>query len=147
MPICTKCDEDKPDSEFRTTVKEGKPYTYKHCHDCQREYVRNHYSNNKQAYVDKARTRNKRIMKELREKIVEYLKDKPCVDCGESDIRVLQFDHREPSEKLYPISTMIKNAMKWESVLKEIEKCDVRCANCHLKRTGIQFGWWSSLEE
>jgi hypothetical protein len=29
----------------------------------------------------------------------------------------------------------------WSRVLLEIEKCDVRCANCHRRRTAQQYGW------
>lgn len=73
------------------------------------------------------------------EKIVDYLVAHPCVDCGESDIIVLDFDHLR--DKLYDVSAMVARAMKWESILVEIEKCVVRCANCHRRKTAHEMKW------
>lgn len=73
--------------------------------------------------------------------MVAHLKENRCVDCGESDPIVLQFDHREPSEKSGNVSALISRGNSWSRVLAEIEKCDVRCANCHMRRTAKQFGW------
>lgn len=42
--------------------------------------------------------------------------------------------------KLLAISAMI-NKYGWNKILSEIEKCDVRCANCHKRRTARQFNW------
>ena len=30
---------------------------------------------------------------------------------------------------------------RWSEVAAEVAKCDIRCANCHRKRTARQFGW------
>ncbi len=38
------------------------------------------------------------------------------------------------------VSRLVNNST-WENVLKEIEKCDVVCANCHKIRTIKQFGY------
>lgn len=65
--------------------------------------------------------------------IEEYKRNHPCVDCGEKDIRVLQFDHRDPSLKVAKVNDLAKNK-GIDSVIKEIEKCDVRCANCHQRK-------------
>lgn len=32
-----------------------------------------------------------------------------------------------------------------EQLLAEIERCDVRCANCHWRKTAVQFGWYSYM--
>jgi hypothetical protein len=64
-----------------------------------------------------------------------YLLEHPCVDCGENDIRVLEFDHRDPSEKSGGISRMVGDRCGIERIAAEVEKCDVRCANCHRRRS------------
>lgn len=70
-----------------------------------------------------SRPRNKEYIK-------EYLRSHPCVDCGNSDIRVLDFDHVYDS-KHKCVSTMAQNGSSLGKIKKEIEKCEVRCANCH----------------
>lgn len=52
-----------------------------------------------------------------------------CVRCGFSDYRALQFHHRRPEEKSFAVGEA--GSMAYASVLREIEKCDVLCANCH----------------
>lgn len=56
-----------------------------------------------------------------------------CSLCGERHPAVLQFHHVR-GEKEFEISTAVSQNMKWERIAKEIEKCDVLCANCHLKK-------------
>lgn len=57
-----------------------------------------------------------------------------CKVCGyKKDARALQFDHRDPSEKLFDVSQM-KNCARWK-IMDEVEKCDVLCANCHATKT------------
>lgn len=101
-----------------------------------------HYSENKQYYKDKARARDALVKPINRKFIVDYLKQHPCIDCGETDIEVLQFDHRDQSSKVKEVSRLLQSSQR--RILEEIEKCDVRCANCHLKRTRRQLGWWTS---
>lgn len=70
-----------------------------------------------------------------RQRLMEYLSKYHCIDCGEKDIIVLEFDHREGVDKKICISVAVGRGWKWESILVEIAKCDVCCANCHKKRT------------
>ena len=74
----------------------------------------------------------------------QYLLEHCCVDCGEPDPIVLQFDHVR-GKKIKKVSTMIKT-YAWQAVLEEIEKCDVVCANCHSKRTAKQQKWYAFLD-
>lgn len=60
-----------------------------------------------------------------------------CQDCGETDPRVLDFDHDDASEKSGSVSHMLKTSLL--AALREAVKCTVRCANCHRKRTTEQF--------
>ena len=66
--------------------------------------------------------------------VSQYLKDHPCVDCGESDIDVLDFDHVK-GNKVAGISYLVGRTKKISVLLEEIEKCEVRCANCHRRAT------------
>ena len=75
--------------------------------------------------------------------ILEYLLKHPCVDCGEKDVTVLEFDHVK--NKLKPVSSLIR-AGATSLIEKEIEKCEVRCANCHRRKTAKQFGWFKKKE-
>lgn len=80
-----------------------------------------------------------------RKLLLDFLKDKKCVDCGETNPVVLQFDHVR-GEKTKNIAILINNGSSWERVLNEIDKCEIRCANCHMIKTARQFGW-SKIDE
>lgn len=67
--------------------------------------------------------------------VAEWLKTHPCVDCGETDPIVLDFDHRNPAEKTKTISQIIWNSHGIRILETEIAKCDVRCSNCHRRKT------------
>lgn len=79
---------------------------------------------------------------ERREKLLRYLDSHPCIDCGENDPVVLQFDHVR-GVKAFEISYGL-SSRSWSENIKEISKCDVRCANCHVRRTAKSFKWWRS---
>lgn len=57
-----------------------------------------------------------------------YKSEHGCVDCGIKDYRVLDFDHITDNKKK-AISQLISYSLK--CVMIEIDKCVVRCANCH----------------
>lgn len=67
--------------------------------------------------------------------ILKYLTEHPCVDCGEKDPVVLEFDHIDPSLKEHTIGRLIGSGYNLDDIAKEIDKCVVRCANCHRRRT------------
>lgn len=50
----------------------------------------------------------------------------------------------DPTEKRDHVSALIANGYSLATVMAEIAKCEVRCANCHLIRTRIQRGWWKA---
>lgn len=73
--------------------------------------------------INKSKARN-------REVVLDYLKTHPCVDCGNSDVRVLEFDHVRGT-KIDCVSVGVKDSWSVEKLTQEINKCEVRCANCH----------------
>lgn len=59
-----------------------------------------------------------------------YLKNHACIDCGNTDVRVLEFDHVR-GIKEGNICHSVRNAWSIERLKTEIEKCEIRCCNCH----------------
>ncbi|SRR6266511_3502309 len=137
MKICQSCGVSKPLSEFhkRTRALDG---LQTRCKICNREQRKAYY---KTAHGrDKNDVTGKRWLTQMRRKVFEYLLEHPCVDCGEADPVVLEFDHRDNVEKFAAVSNMFK-MYGWTRISEEIAKCDVRCANCHKRRTAKQFAW------
>ena len=139
MKTCTYCKTEKPVDEFSFKDKE-KSKRHSWCRACHKVYKDNHYKNNRQSYIDKAAIVNKKLDAMVRSEILNYLRDHPCVDCGETDPVVLDFDHIDPSVKEFNVSTMIMQRYTWNKIFAEISKCQIRCANCHRRRTAKQFG-------
>ena len=99
----------------------------------------------KERNIEKVRQNNnsaaqRRLVKN-RELACRYLSENPCITCGESDIVVLDFDHRDRSTKRQEISNVL-GSWSWELIKQEIEKCDVLCANCHRRKTAQELGWY-----
>jgi hypothetical protein len=131
---CTKCKQQKEICEFSFKCK-SKELRRALCRSCVGELTKAHYANNKNRYKDTRRS----IRRRNRQFIAEYLRDKACVDCGNTDPRVFEFDHVR-GKKLRDISRMVTDCFSFKNLLKEIAKCEIRCANCHrivsLKRSG-----------
>lgn len=98
--------------------------SYKNPED-QKECWKRHYRRNKQLYIDKSKERKKNSIAFL----VEYLKSHPCIRCGQSDIRVLDFDHLRDKDDC--VSTLARRGAGDIRLLQEIDKCQVLCSNCH----------------
>lgn len=65
----------------------------------------------------------------LRQRIalVKY-KGGKCIKCGLAILVVLDFHHRNSEEKDFTISKVKRG---WKALKKEVDKCDLMCANCH----------------
>src|SRR6266542_3458211 len=137
---CTTCGVTKSIAEFALKDKASGRRSAK-CRACQNEYSRDHYVRKREDHLRRARVRRKRDREICRHQAYEYLLTHPCVDCGETDPVVLDFDHRDRGLKRSTISRMLREC-SWAVVAAEIARCDVRCANCHRRRTAEQFGWF-----
>lgn len=138
---CTSCKISKPLSDYHIlkTTKDGKATQ---CKECINKKNREKYATNSK-YKDRKRVQKKEYLKRNREYVYKYLLEHPCIDCGESDPVVLEFDHQ--SDKIDSISDMITKC-GIEKLKQEIKKCEVRCANCHRRKTAKDFSYFTYRE-
>lgn len=73
----------------------------------------------------------------------EQLQKSECLDCGERNIVLLDFDHRDPSTKVSSVSLMKLRYDNIPAVAAEMLKCDVRCVRCHRLKTAKEQDWYS----
>jgi len=136
MKQCSSCKLYKEESEFsqNKTKKDGLQQYCKLCHRRTSKY--SSYTATKLRWQQKRRDKNRQLA-------WNYLKAQPCVDCGESDPVVLQFDHFK--DKKYQLANLVGSNRSWQVILKEIEKCEVRCANCHYRKTAREKGYYKNI--
>jgi hypothetical protein len=133
---CYRCGELKPVHEFAWRRKK-RDQRDSFCRPCRSAYGREHYEANRQRYIDQAAEVKRRLRRERTLYLIEYFKAHPCVDCGEADPIVLEFDHLR--DKSFAIGRALTRR-RWEAILEEMEKCEVVCANCHRRRTSQRRG-------
>jgi len=142
MKTCSLCKREKSLAEFNQnhTRKDG---LQTKCRDCSQQRSKTYYGRNKTRMRSVIARRKKEVIKENRLKLVDYLLGHPCVDCSESDIVVLDFDHVRRTKKTH-VTRMVIQGYAWETILQEIAKCEVRCANCHRRKTSRERGFFRS---
>jgi hypothetical protein len=138
MKQCVSCLQFKEEAEFNWRYK-ALGIRHPTCRDCQKGHRDRWYQKHKEAEVERVKIRRESKRDEAREYVWNYLATHPCVQCGESDVRVLEFHHRRGKDKT--ISQMMATGYLISAIQKEIDKCDVLCANCHRKITLDQLGW------
>lgn len=142
---CTKCKENlSEDNFFFKSKAQGRRHSQcKECYRKQRSTTYDkHYAEKKEEYVRRAIERNKKNRLVLKTKFLEFLEGKVCTMCGYDKQVALEFHHRDPTTKSETVSRMLHSGYAWGSILKEIEKCDIVCANCHRELTAEQFEWY-----
>lgn len=142
---CGTCGQIKSKSEFNKN-KKNKDNLNSICRECSNKRSKQYYSENIEHHKKVVQEHKKKIVYRNKKFIIDYLKNNPCIDCGETNIITLEFDHRDNVKKEFIISDAISKGFKIERIKKEINKCDVRCANCHRIRTSKQFNWYSDFE-
>ena len=133
---CYRCGEMKPADDFAWRRKaRGQRDSF--CRPCRSAYGKEHYLAHRQRYIDQAAEVKRRLRLERTTFLLEYFATHRCTDCGEPDPVVLEFDHLR--DKLFDIG-QAPPYRNWQSILDEIAKCDVVCANCHRRRTAQRKG-------
>lgn len=92
-----------------------------------REYGRAWYRKNAPNVIKHKDARRDEIQKWF----LEYKARLKCEHCGESDLIVLDFHHRDPKIKDLSLAQAVHNGWSMNRILQEVNKCDVLCANCH----------------
>lgn len=125
---CSGCGEQEPLEAFnrRTTAADGRQWN---CRDCNRAWHEEHKAHHNRMI----HARTARVREEHATKILAFLLNNPCVDCGENDPVVLEFDHLH--DKVDAVSYLATSGSSWATIQAEIAKCEVVCANCHRRRT------------
>jgi hypothetical protein len=136
---CSACGKDKTAIEFSFSDATRRLLN-SYCRVCHAAYRRAHYLANKPDYIRRAIAQVNARRVENRRQVLAYLRTHPCVDCGNPNPVVLDFDHRDRTKKLTEVGKMIVSK-RWPRVRAEINKCDVRCTNCHRRKTAREFGW------
>jgi len=125
--VCGSCKQEKPLADFN---RKGAAYQNK-CRPCQKEWYQRYYQESPKE-KDRLTKRTAAIQQENRKSLKELKESKPCMDCGNYfPYYVMDFDHQR--DKRFQIANML--SFSWSLIEKEIEKCELVCANCHRIRT------------
>jgi hypothetical protein len=89
---CGRCGQRKPASDFAWRRK-GRGQRDNYCRICRAEYKREHYATHRDRYIANSLHRKRAIVAERAAHLVAFFRERPCVDCGETDPLVLEFDH------------------------------------------------------
>jgi hypothetical protein len=131
VKVCGRCKIPKSLDQFNkaTRAKDGvQPW----CRSCTKA-VNNELYRNGQRSVQ-VREANARTIARNINYVSAYLLAHPCVDCGEADVVVLEFDHVRGG-KDRNICDLARDGVSLKRLQDEIDKCEVRCANDHRRRT------------
>lgn len=140
---CTKCGERKLTRDFYTNRRKDRPKESleSRCKLCAKTHSSAHASS------DHGKSHRANVRQRNRRYVYGFLQQSKCADCGDKRWQVLEFDHVRGT-KLCNISSMY-SCRSIDSIRREIEKCDVRCANCHRMKTTKQLehykGDWDNL--
>jgi len=141
IKACPRCSRTLDVAEFNwRNLARGRLQPF--CRTCSRAYFRGYYAQHRAKYVLRSKHKNAAERHDNQERVLEFLRAHPCIDCGEADPVVLQFDHQNPESKSLNVGELLRRRASWARIQAEIDKCDVRCANDHQRRTARQFGWY-----
>ena len=102
---------------------------------CPKSGILHVYMPDKRTYADRAEYLKKAVAKrrrKLRQMAIDYGGGKYAI-CGyNKSLRSLSFHHRDSKKKDFGLSArgLIRS---WEKIQKELEKCVLVCANCHME--------------
>ncbi len=143
LKVCSTCKKSKLRMEFNKnkTKKDGLATC---CKECNRLGSSRYYSLNKAKHKKIIYERKRKNIHALRQYVYDLAKTKGCIDCSENDPIVLDFDHVRGS-KVMNIGRMVPQNCSFATLQEELAKCEVRCSNCHRRKTAKEQSWYSDL--
>lgn len=144
MKTCQSCGIEKSLECFAFRSVEKKIYQ-SYCKECRKSIDKKVWHNKTTDQKQEKTTQVQKRRLESRLHIWEFLSSHPCVECGETDPVVLQFDHQHHKE--FDISYGVSKGYGLETIKLEIAKCQIRCANCHMRKTANDFGWYKDFRK
>ena len=129
--ICGSCGLELPAAAFNRAGTGLQHW----CRECFRDYFRRRGD----AHIRQVSASRAKRVAATRARMAAFLAERSCVDCGERDPAVLDFDH--VGEKRELVSALVARAARWPRIEEEIAQCEVRCANCHRRVTAQRAGW------
>lgn len=139
---CSKCKLFKQPSKFYKHSNRVRGLQV-YCKECSKQNSEKVYKGLSKKDKKKRKLAVKEKANRNRQFVWDYLKEHPCVDCNEKNVIVLEFDHLKNKE--HNVSNMTSAGYSIKSLLKEISKCEVRCANCHRIKTAERFGYYKNI--
>ena len=136
---CSRCEQALSVSAFSKN-RRHRDGLQTYCKLCKSQVDRDWYE--RRGHTQRAR--NQGYIARNAQHVWDYLLAHPCVDCGETDPVVLEFDHVR-GEKVHALSTMVQRQFSIAKLDAEIAKCEVRCANCHKRKTAQERGWYATI--
>jgi hypothetical protein len=128
---CSRCESLLPVHDFNR-LRDGRQAW---CRACFGRY----YEENRAQHRRRNDALRARRIAEAQAFVLDHLYANPCLDCGESDPIVLEFDH--VGEKRSEVSTLVRRGVRLAALAGELAACEVVCANCHRRRTARRAGW------
>ena len=128
MRHCGRCDLDKPDGDFHRRGSKHQSW----CKACRKEYDATYWRRTREARLS--------MRKNHRQELLEWYRSlktgRPCADCGGVlPHAAMQWDHLPGSLKRREVSMLVLRGFRRATILDEISKCELVCANCHAVRT------------
>lgn len=111
------------------------------CRRANRRMQREWYARNAKRHSQRVADRRRTERRANHQRIRDYLSGHGCEVCGETDVVVLEFHHLDRNKE-YDISEMVSKGYSWASIMRELRKCQVLCANDHRRITAQQRSWY-----
>jgi hypothetical protein len=144
MITCHVCKGYFQDSDCLSVMKDRRITPTITCRKCNKERCKQQYAKRREYYIRLANERKGNNILKARKFLLAYYMTHACVDCGIADYAVLQLDH--VGDKRKSVSRMVHNGYPVSTIKGEIEKCQVRCVNCHRRKTAAQQNWSKAVD-